>query len=99
MKSYFLEAVSDEDNAKKTLSEILPSQADPWVLLTDDNREVIAYLNIAEGGEANAVEGPYFISADMSSRHFHEDQQVISLLRALRVRLGGTIRDDFDNVL
>jgi len=36
MKSYFLEAIVDADQARQRLTEQLPSQTEPWVFLSHD---------------------------------------------------------------
>ncbi|BCG79496.1 hypothetical protein [Mesorhizobium sp. 113-3-3] len=94
MKSYFLEEPADEQQARRVLSTLLPGQSEPW-LLTAAEGGAVAYFNITilkdDGGLA--------IQADISGRHFEQDEVVLIVLRAFQQKLGGTIRDDFDNDL
>ena len=98
MKSYILEAVESADAAQLALCERLPTQKEPWVLMTEDGRDAIAYLNVQAAGQGE-FEGPFAVQADISGRHHFEDQRVIETLRALQRVIGGVIRDDDDNVL
>ena len=93
MKSYFLEAVCDADLARQMLSDLLPSQSDPWVLQTSDGADIIAYFNISSESY-DELRGPNVIHADISGRHYNEDKAVISVLRALQDGLAGKILDD-----
>lgn len=80
----------------------MPAQADPWVLLASEG-DPIAYFNIVEvsdlGLEAELWDGPFAVGADVSGRHYDDDDKVLSILRRLQARLSGLIKDDFDNVL
>lgn len=98
MKSYFLEAIHDAAAARQALSELLPAQAEPWILMTADQDDAVAYLDVQEEGQ-DELEGPFVIQADVSGRHYNKDENVIDILRLLQKRLGGVIRDDFGNVL
>jgi hypothetical protein len=98
VKSYFLEALKNPSDAKVALSEHLPEHSDPWVLISDDDNDPLAYFNLSAGCESDC-EGPYVISADVSGRHYNQDEMVISLLKKLQTKLGGLIRDDFDNTI
>ena len=66
--------------------------------MTDDGNDVVAYLNVEQEVEG-ILKGPFIIQADVSGRHYNEDQKVLDALRILQSRLGGSIRDDFENVL
>ena len=77
---------------------MFPGQVKPWLLMTDDGSDVVAYLNVEQEVE-DILEGPFIIQADVSGRHYNEDRKVLNALRILQSRLGGSIRDDFDNVL
>ncbi|WP_076863385.1 hypothetical protein [Bradyrhizobium mercantei] len=88
MKSYFLEELGEVSLVRSELSAVLPRQVDPWLLLADDETPV-AYFSIAD-----ATDGGSCVQADMSGRHFHQDELVLSVLRKLQARLGGVIRDD-----
>jgi hypothetical protein len=97
VKSYFLDSVADAARARQVLSELLPTQSNPWVLQTTNGLDVIAYLNVLAGNECDC-EGPYVIQADISGRHFNDDQSVISLLLSLRESLGGVILNDDERI-
>ena len=63
----------------------------PW-LLHDHAGDVIAYFEIGteEDDDGTKTEN-WALSADMSGRHYDEDEKVISILKALRLSLGGEI--------
>jgi len=63
-----------------SLSKALPNQVDPW-LLKSQGGDAIAYFSIA-----NDEDGSLWIQADVSGRHFDQDE--------LQLQLGGTICDD-----
>lgn len=71
MKSYFLEAVVDPAAARAELSRRLPARTEPWLIVTDDGAEAIAFLNVYEA-VAGECEGPFVVQADVSGRHFQE---------------------------
>jgi|GEM_PF-1467288 len=98
LKSYFLTGVSDRMLAQKVLSERLPKQEYPWLLMTEHGDDIIAYVNI-ESDVENETGGHLVIAADMSGRHYNEDDFVISLLRSLQAQLGGMIRGGNDNLV
>jgi hypothetical protein len=93
MKSYFLEGLSDYDEARIVLSDHLPHWIEPW-RLNDAAGDAVAFLNL-EQDDAGAI----FIQADLSGRHHGEAEQVIGLLRRLRHALGGQVTDDDENLL
>lgn len=86
MKSYILGTISCVADAPDLLALML-SGGSPWLLLAKDG-DAIAYFNIVEHGDD--VESPA-ITADISGRHYNEDEAVLEILRALQRRLGGTI--------
>lgn len=92
MKSYFLERLSDPHSARAELSRTFPGQADPWLLTTGDG-DPIAYLNVDEDEH-----GTYWIKADVSGRHFDQDEAVLNVLRAFQSKLGGIVADDDDTL-
>jgi len=94
LKSYFLEELADEQQARDRLSTALPGQSEPWVL-PDGADGAIAYFNITNLED----DGGLAIMADVSGRHYERDEEVLAILRLLRAELGGVIRDDFDAVL
>ena len=107
MKSYFIEGLGDLGPVRSELSKLLPGQVDPWLLLTADD-DVVAYFNISTE-EFNISTEEFNISAeeadglcvvaDISGRHYYQDEAVLKILRELQKRLGGVVRDDDDNEL
>ena len=90
MKSYFLDHVSSVVAAETALSDELPGQRDPWVILNTPG-DPIAYLRVGTLLE----DGPNLhIQADMSGRHYDKDQVVIELLERLQKLVGGSISSD-----
>lgn len=98
MKSYFLEELDDDVAARKALTEELPRQKGPWFLRAPSGCEGIAYLYVDEGGEGE-TRGPLVIQADISGRHYYEDQKVIDVLCRLQQRFGGVVRNGNDEVV
>jgi hypothetical protein len=90
MKSYFLDHVSSIAAAETALSDELPGQRDPWVMVHDQG-DAMAYLSV---GTALDGEENLHIQADISGRHYDEDQMVIDLLERLQKRVGGSISSD-----
>ncbi|MGJ5130608.1 MULTISPECIES: hypothetical protein [unclassified Bradyrhizobium] len=88
MKSYFLEGLLDEEEARSALLEVLPGQTYPW-LLTSDTGDPIAYFNIDKNED-----GVICVQADISGRHFSEGDRVLNVLHTLQRRLGGSVLDD-----
>lgn len=80
------------------LSRLLPGQTDPWLLLASPE-DPIAYFNLRVRGEEEDLLGPNLIQADISGRHYHEDEAVLSVLREIQSISGGQIRDDDDALL
>ena len=100
MKSYFIEGLGDLGRVRSELSKLLPGQADPWLLLTADD-DVVAYFNISTEEFNFSAEEAYglCVVADISGRHYYQDEAVLKILRELQKRLGGVVRDDDDNEL
>ena len=92
MKSYFLEGLTDRQQAQSTLSQRLPSQSDPWVLTSRDG-DAIAYFFLDQSSD-----GKVTIQADISGRH-SADSNVIGLMRELQSALGGQLTDDDENAV
>ena len=67
---------------------MLPGQADPW-LLNSEAGDPIAYFNVGK-----TEDGISCIQADISGRHYHEDDRVLGVLHKLQCQLGGTVTDD-----
>jgi hypothetical protein len=84
MKSYLLENIASCDQAILELRRLLPGQENPWLLKSTDG-DAIAYFNV------DLHEGMAKVSADMSGRHYNEDDRVKSILQQLQTRVGGTI--------
>jgi hypothetical protein len=77
MKSYFLEGVSSEHKAREALRLLLPGQERPWLLLSPAG-DPKAYFNVQTDldGERNL-----HVYADISSRYFNCDMEVLEILR------------------
>lgn len=90
MKSYFLEHLPSLAVAEAALTEELPAQREPWVLL-DDCGDAVAYLHLNTSMDAR----PHLpIQADISGRHYQKDAIVVALLRRLQQRTGGILGGD-----
>ena len=98
MKSYFLEGLRDKATTETKLSLLMPSQTDPWVLLATAG-DTIAYFVLRSPGQEEDALGPFLVQADISGRHYNEDDAVLRTLRLVQEELGGRIRDDDDNLL
>lgn len=98
MKSYFLEGLSDSDAVSEELSSLLPGQIDPWLLLAKAG-DPIAYFNSRSPSDLEDLQGPFLVQADISGRHYREDDAVVRILRSVQEKLGGRIRDDDDKLL
>jgi len=95
MKSYFLEDIASCQDVVQALSQVLPGQQKPWLLL-EPGGDAIAYFN-AHPSESDPDK--IGVQADVSGRHYNEDKAVIDILRRLQTVLGGIIRDDDDRVI
>jgi hypothetical protein len=95
MKSYHLEEISSPEQATEELSRLLPGQENPW-LLKDATGDAIAYFNVDITESEIAT---FCVIADISGRHYNEDDAVVDVLRLLQRAVGGTIRDDNDRVV
>jgi hypothetical protein len=93
MKSWFLEELCDPARVRGELSNLLPNQVDPWVLLASDD-DALAYFNVI-----TTEAGVSHVQADISGRYYNRDKAVLEVLRELQKRLGGVVRDDDDNQL
>ena len=89
MKSYVLKEISSLEEARTLLGTILPGHENPW-LLTDNSGDPVAYFNLSQTDVD--VRGPAVI-ADISGRHYNEDEKVVGVLRRLQGVVGGTIAD------
>ena len=89
MKSYFLEKIESLELLREVLDTLMPEQREPWVIMHAP-LDAIAYFNVIDG---NGVQ------ADISGRHFNRDDDVLSVLRALRERVGGVVLDDCDEII
>jgi hypothetical protein len=87
MKSMALAAISKPDNVRAALDQVLPGQREPWVLLATDG-DPIAYFHLKS--EGTDWESPY-IAADISGRHFNEDDAVAAVLTRIATHVGGRI--------
>ena len=84
MKSYFLSHATKIAEVERALSDLLPGQTRPWLLLSPKS-DPVAYFHLAAEGE---------VQADISGRHYNEDAVVLSILRRLQSRVGGDISCD-----
>ncbi|WP_210237921.1 hypothetical protein, partial [Mesorhizobium sp. M2D.F.Ca.ET.223.01.1.1] len=68
LKSYFLEGLADEQQARDVLSATLPAQSDPWIV-PDGHGWTIAFFNIVtledDGGLAIMAESAAAITKRM----------------------------------
>ena len=90
MKSHFLTNLDRIDQVEAALSDLLPGQANPWLLL-DSEGDAIAYLHVQL---MDGHSGAWQIQADLCGRHFHRDADVIQVLWPLQTRLGGEVAHD-----
>lgn len=90
MKSYFLQHLSSLAAAEAALTEHLPLQREPWIVL-DPSGDAIAYLNLGASlqGRPNL-----HIQADISGRHYEKDALIVALLRRIQERTGGLLGGD-----
>ena len=95
MKTYALEDISSCEGASAELRVLLPGQEAPWLLKAPDG-DAIAYFKV--GPKDLGREGDW-VTADVSGRHYFEDEAVISVLRKLQSKVGGVIIDDDGTVL
>lgn len=84
MKSYFLIGTAGRPQTQAVMDELLPAQRDPWVLFHATNGAV-AYLSVEPNGD---------VQADVSGRHYNQDDAVLEMLEVLKVRVGGKIEND-----
>jgi hypothetical protein len=99
MKSYFLIGFESPDSAKAALSDIFPGQSGgTWVLFAKaDDPMAYLYLGTNEYGEFEEFsKDTNLLQADISGRHFNEDEKIIAVLAKLQGRIGGHIFDDND---
>ncbi len=85
-----LAAISKPDKVGDALDEVLPGQREPWLLLARDG-DPIAYFHLELGGRD--WQAPY-LQADISGRHYHEDDAVAAVLGKIAALVGGRIERD-----
>ena len=90
MKSYFLSPIPSSSVAVAALSEVLPGQTGTW-LLTNSSGDTIAYFSLVECDDTTNLRT---IQADISGRHYNEDDAVLAVLHQLQTKLGGEITND-----
>lgn len=83
MKTYVLDRVTSVEQAKAELFSVLPD----GILYAPDG-DAIAYFEVIES-DIDTV-GPA-ITADISGRHYDEDEAVIAVLKTFQRMLGGVI--------
>jgi hypothetical protein len=87
MKTYCLAPIASRDDAVSILNSVLPGQSNPWVL-KDSTGDAIAYFSLVE---SEPCTGLRTILADVSGRHYNEDEVVLSVLKKFKADLGGEI--------
>ena len=87
MKSLFLTGIKKPDLLTSALTQVLPAQGPTWLLLSAAG-DPIAYFSVVPGEEALEVQ------ADISGRHYHEDDAVTAVLMKIAAVVGGSIRKD-----
>ncbi len=90
MKSMALSAISNPERILPVLDQVLPGQREPWLLLATDG-DPIAYFNFVP--EGTDWEAPY-IQADISGRHYNEDDAVAAVFTKIASHVGGRIEHD-----
>jgi hypothetical protein len=88
MKSYFLAPVSSLPAARQALDAELSGQRNPW-LLKSETGDPIAYFNVADEHEYGREN---HVCADISGRHYDEDEAVLCVLKKVQERIGGVIK-------
>jgi hypothetical protein len=99
MKSYFLIGFKSTERAQAALSDSFAGQSgETWVLFANaDDPMAYFYLGTNEHGEFEEfAKDANLIQADMSGRHFNEDDKIIAVLAGLQERIGGHIFNDDD---
>ncbi len=88
MKTHSLQRITSLERAASALRSLLPGQESPW-LLRSPSGDIVAYFDIVLEDGVDVV-GPAVL-ADVSGRHYREDESVIAALRAIQQEAGGTI--------
>ncbi|QNQ08108.1 hypothetical protein [Sphingomonas alpina] len=99
MKSYFLIGFESAERAQAALSDFFAGQSgETWVLFANaDDPMAYFYLGTNEYGEFEEfAKDANLIQADISGRHFNEDDKIVAVLAGLRDRIGGYIFNDDD---
>jgi len=87
MKSIFLTDVQKPDLLQSALSQMLPSEGATWILASTAG-DPVAYFAIVREGESIVVQ------ADISGRHYHEDDAVAAVLKKVGVIVGGRVQNE-----
>jgi len=87
MKSLFLVDVQKPDLLRSALSQVLPAQGETWILSSVAG-DPVAYFSIVI--EEDALE----VQADISGRHFREDDAVAAVLNKIGAIVGGRVRNE-----
>ncbi len=85
MKSLVLQAIAKPDKVRGVLDQLLPGQREPWLLLAKEG-DPIAYFHLEPDGSS--------IQADISGRHYNEDDAVSKILIRIAAVVGGRIDHD-----
>jgi len=86
MKSVLLTDIQKPDEVRAALSGVLPGQQEPWLLLAAAG-DPIAYFHVDTDGEVT-------VTADISGRHYNEDDAVIGVLQKIQLAVGGKIETE-----
>ena len=87
MKSYILEGVTSPGEVRFILDRLLPGQRDPWLLRETDG-DPIAYYALVE---ADVELKRSAVVANISGRHYDQDERVVAILQRLQAAVGGEI--------
>jgi hypothetical protein len=85
VKSYHLNHVSGAAAAREALDMTLSGQREPW-LLRSPAGDTIAYFGVGADIDGEPNEHVY---ADISGRHYHEDDAVLKVLQQIKRKVGG----------
>lgn len=87
MKSLFLTGIERPALLRSALSQVLPAHGETF-LLASPAGDPIAYLSIVCESEAMEVQ------ADISGRHYHEEDAVVAVLNRIGAIVGGSVKNE-----
>lgn len=91
MKCYFLDGIESAEKGEATLENLLPGETTR--ILRHESGDSMAYFDLVPADNDPDLKAPY-IRAGISGRHYHCDDQVLSVLEILRPQVGGLIKND-----